>query len=64
MIHTTKRRPVPCPADVVRSPTERALDDLMHALYAARRVFSAAERRTLGQAVRMLRKAALGEREG
>jgi hypothetical protein len=64
MIHTTIHRRRPPPPDPARSPVEQAAERLMRALYTVRREFSAAERRQIGADVRMLRRAALGERVG
>lgn len=56
----TVRRPALVLADTCRSPVDQAVDDLMHGLMMARSLYSPAERRQLGAAVRLLRRAAGG----
>lgn len=60
MLTHTARRPALVLADTRRSPIDQAVDDLMHGLMAARPLFSPEERRQLGRAVLLLRRAAGG----
>lgn len=64
MIHTTIHRRRPPPPDPARSPVEQAAERLIRALYTVRREFSAAEQRQIGDDMRTLRRAAMGERVG
>lgn len=57
--HTTRRAALVL-TDRARSPVDQAVDDLMHGLMSARPLFTPAERRQLGKAVLLLRRAAGG----
>lgn len=56
----TIRRPALVLADTRCSPVDQAVDDLLHGLMMARPLFTPAERRQLGEAVQVLRRAAGG----
>ena len=59
LIHTI-RRPALVLTDRARTPVQRAVDDLLHGLMMARSLYSPEERRQLGKAVLLLRRAAGG----
>lgn len=59
IVHTV-RRPALVLTDRARTPVQRAVDDLLHGLMTAQALFSPDERRQLGAAVLLLRRAAGG----